>query len=142
MYLRNLVREYQGLAVEEYYAKILVFAQSSGTGKSRLVECFGQECPMINFILREETTSFPLADRGILSFLREKLSPNKINIPHATRARVITDDLISNTDWVTKFSNEAPSQVRYELQSTIFKRPSPQVIMTHTWLSYLMRHRV
>jgi hypothetical protein len=82
--LQSLVQEYQKLAVEEYYAKTLAFVQSSGTGKSRLVDSFGQVCPMINFILREEeTTGFPLADHEILSFLREKPSPNKINIPYA-----------------------------------------------------------
>jgi hypothetical protein len=86
--LKSLIQEYQQLAVEQYYARTLVFVQSSGTGKSRLVDSFGQMCPMINFILRDkETTSFPLADCEILSFLREKLSPNKINLPHTSSFR-------------------------------------------------------
>jgi len=81
--LQSLIRQYQQLAVEQYYARTLVFVQSSGTGKSRLVDSFGQVCPMINFILREEgTTGFPPADREILSFLREKLPPNQMNITH------------------------------------------------------------
>jgi hypothetical protein len=83
--LKILIHEYQKLAVEKYYAKTLVFVQSSGTGKSRLVDSFGQVCPMINFILREKgTTGFPPADCEILSFLRDKLLLNKINITHAT----------------------------------------------------------
>ena len=74
--LRSLIREYQKLAVEKYYAKTLVFVQSSGMGKSRLVDSFGQECPMINFILREEeATGFPPADPEILKFLRTKPPP-------------------------------------------------------------------
>jgi hypothetical protein len=41
----------------------------------------------------------------------------------AERARVIADDLISNTDWVMKFSKEAPSQVHHELQSEELSNP-------------------
>jgi hypothetical protein len=77
--LQELVQQYQQLPIERYYARTLVFVQSSGTGKSRLVDEFGQECPMINFILRdEETTGFPLADGEILSFLRES-PPKELN---------------------------------------------------------------
>src|SRR5271163_3052124 len=36
--LRSLVRQYQQFPVEKYYARTLVFVQSSGTGKSRLVD--------------------------------------------------------------------------------------------------------
>jgi len=83
--LRSLIREYQKLAVTEYYPKTLVFVQSSGMGKSRLVDSFGQECPMINFILREEeATGFPPPDPEILKFLREKPPPDKMNITLAT----------------------------------------------------------
>ena len=78
--LQDLVQRYQQLPVNSYYARTLVFVQSSGMGKSRLVDSFGEVCPMINFILREEgTTGFPPADPEILSFLREK-PPGKINI--------------------------------------------------------------
>ncbi|KAI9772958.1 MAG: hypothetical protein M1840_008840 [Geoglossum simile] len=55
-----------------YYAKILVFVQSSGMGKSRLVDAFGESCPMINFILRENE-GYPLGDGEILDFMCEKL---------------------------------------------------------------------
>ncbi|KIX07986.1 uncharacterized protein Z518_02640 [Rhinocladiella mackenziei CBS 650.93] len=75
--LRDLIRRYQLLDVSKYYAKTLVFVQSSGTGKSRLADAFGQLCPMINFILREPGTSgFPPPDKEILSFLREKRPDN------------------------------------------------------------------
>jgi hypothetical protein len=83
--LQSLIREYQKRAVKKYYAKTLVFVQSSGMGKSRLVDSFGQVCPMINFVLREEgTTGFPPADPEILKFLREKPPPDKMNITLAT----------------------------------------------------------
>jgi hypothetical protein len=83
--LRGLIQEYQEKAIKKYYAKTLVFVQSSGMGKSRLVDSFGQVCPMINFILREEeTTGFPPADPDILKFLREKPLPGQMNITPAT----------------------------------------------------------
>ncbi|KIX00093.1 uncharacterized protein Z518_10230 [Rhinocladiella mackenziei CBS 650.93] len=75
--LRDLIRRYQLLDVSQYYAKTLVFVQSSGMGKSRLADVFGQYCPMINFILRESGTSgFPPPDGEILSFLRDRPPAN------------------------------------------------------------------
>ncbi|KIX01890.1 uncharacterized protein Z518_07829 [Rhinocladiella mackenziei CBS 650.93] len=77
MALRDLIRQYQLLDVSQYYAKSLVFVQSSGMGKSRLADTFGQSCPMINFILRESGDSgFPPPDGEILSFLRDKPPAN------------------------------------------------------------------
>jgi hypothetical protein len=54
-----------------YYAKTLVFVQSSGMGKSRLADTFGESCPMINFILRENE-GYPPGDGEILDFMCEK----------------------------------------------------------------------
>jgi hypothetical protein len=72
--LQDLVRDKEALS-EDYYAKTMVFVQSSGMGKSRLADTFGQSCPMINFVLREEGTSgFPPADPKILSFICTNLS--------------------------------------------------------------------
>ena len=69
--LRELIRQYQQRNAKRYYAKTLVFVQSSGMGKSRLADAFGEFCPMINFILREpETSGFPAPDHEILEFLR------------------------------------------------------------------------
>jgi hypothetical protein len=82
--LQDLVQRYQQLPVNSYYARTLVFLQSSGMGKSRLVDTFGEVCPMINFILRGDgTTGFPPTDPEILSFLREK-PPGEMNITLAT----------------------------------------------------------
>ena len=58
-----------------HYAKTLTFVQSSGMGKSRLADAFGKECPMVNFVLREEgSVGYPPADKEVLSFMRKKLS--------------------------------------------------------------------
>jgi hypothetical protein len=57
-----------------FYAKTLIFVQSSGMGKSRLADAFGKECPMVNFVLREEgTLGYPPADSEVLSFMRKRL---------------------------------------------------------------------
>jgi hypothetical protein len=64
-----------------FYAKTLIFVQSSGMGKSRLADAFGKECPMVNFVLREEKTfGYPPADSEVLSFMREKLSAQNYDI--------------------------------------------------------------
>jgi hypothetical protein len=69
--LRDLGRQYHLFDVNEYYAKTLVFVQSSGMGKSRLADALSQHCPMIGFILREPGTSgFPPPDEEVLTFLR------------------------------------------------------------------------
>ncbi|KIX02497.1 uncharacterized protein Z518_08438 [Rhinocladiella mackenziei CBS 650.93] len=90
--LRDLIRQYQLLDVNEYYANTLVFVQSSGMGKSRLADAFGQLCPMINFVLREPgTTGFPPPDGEILSFLRDK-PPD--NIPGPTNRQGASSDFV------------------------------------------------
>jgi hypothetical protein len=57
-----------------FYAKTLVFVQSSGMGKSRLADTFGRTCPMISFTLRESLNGYPPRDEEILSFTRKQLS--------------------------------------------------------------------
>jgi hypothetical protein len=63
----------------------MIFVQSSGMGKSRLADAFGEECPMINFVLREEgTPGYPPADSEVLSFMCKRPSEKdkmKINAP-------------------------------------------------------------
>jgi hypothetical protein len=63
----------------------MIFVQSSGMGKSRLADAFGEECPMINFVLREEgTPGYPPADSEVLSFMCKRPSEEekmKINAP-------------------------------------------------------------
>jgi hypothetical protein len=74
--LDRLIRDFESQDTRrEYYARTLVFVQSSGMGKSRLADAFGKTCPMINFVLREQGThGFPPTDGEILSFVRMPLS--------------------------------------------------------------------
>lgn len=69
--LRNRIEVHEKEGFSAYYARTMVFVQSSGTGKSRLVDEFGQTCPMINFLLSRQDT-FPPADTEALALL---LSP-------------------------------------------------------------------
>ena len=80
-----------------FYAKTLIFVQSSGMGKSRLADAFGEECRMI--ILREEgTLGYPPADGEALSFMCKRLSEEdlrKIQLRYAlggTGARTLPGD--------------------------------------------------
>ncbi|KAI9760436.1 MAG: hypothetical protein M1840_002414 [Geoglossum simile] len=63
--------------MEEYYSKTLVFLQSSGAGKSRLADAFGETCLMISFNLRREgTIGYPPADTEIRDFLQRQPAGN------------------------------------------------------------------
>jgi hypothetical protein len=55
--LQGVIRDFECQPLhkrDEFYARTLVFLQSSGMGKSRLADAFGQGCPMINYVLREK----------------------------------------------------------------------------------------
>jgi hypothetical protein len=73
--LQGVIRDFECQSEEKrdrFYARAVVFLQSSGMGKSRLADAFGQGCPMINYVLREKgTLGFPPPDDEILSFMRE-----------------------------------------------------------------------
>jgi hypothetical protein len=83
--LQHMIRvnESRRDSAEVFYAKTLIFVQSSGMGKSRLADAFGKECPMVNFVLREEgTLGYPPPDGEVLSFMRARL-------PERYRERII-----------------------------------------------------
>ena len=46
--LRDMIRQYEEDNSEIYYTKSIFFIQSSGAGKSRLANAFGEHCPMVN----------------------------------------------------------------------------------------------
>lgn len=55
----------------DYYAKIFGFVQSSGMGKSRLVDKFGESCLIINYIFCKDN-GYPPSDINILQFMLSK----------------------------------------------------------------------
>jgi hypothetical protein len=66
---------------KKFYSRTLIFLQSSGVGKSRLADEFGQTCPMINYVLREtDAIGFPPADDEILSLMRMDLEKDQKDI--------------------------------------------------------------
>jgi hypothetical protein len=75
--LQDMIRDNESRrdSASLFYAKTLIFVQSSGMGKSRLADAFGKDCPMVNFVLREEGTfGYPPTDSEVLSFMRKRPS--------------------------------------------------------------------
>ncbi|KAI9860589.1 MAG: hypothetical protein M1813_006013 [Trichoglossum hirsutum] len=78
--LQKLVRNRN---MKVYYSKALVFLQSSGVGKSRLADAFGETCLMISFNLRRDgTIGYPPADIEILDFMQQRPSSSCSTILH------------------------------------------------------------
>lgn len=68
---RNGQRIAGGLQI---YARTLLLVQSTGMGKSRLADKFGETCPMINFTLGEANFKcYPPVDGEVRSFLCKEL---------------------------------------------------------------------
>ena len=68
---RNGQRIASGLQI---YARTLLLVQSTGMGKSRLADKFGETCPMINFTLGEANFKcYPPVDGEVRSFLCKEL---------------------------------------------------------------------
>jgi hypothetical protein len=76
--LKDMIRLYESqVPWKAYYARTLVFVQSSGMGKSRLADAFGKQCPMINFVLRgDKTHGYPPPDSEVVSFMCKEPSEN------------------------------------------------------------------
>jgi hypothetical protein len=68
--LRKRIREYEQEGSNDYYSKSLLFVQSSGTGKSRLADAFGEICPMVSYVIRKDPFGFPPRDDEVLTFMQ------------------------------------------------------------------------
>lgn len=78
--LQDTVNHYERKGFENTYARTLVFVQSSGTGKSRLADAYGERCPMIHFIVSKNPDTFPPRDWEIFDFLRRPLAAEERRI--------------------------------------------------------------
>ena len=54
--------------------------------KSRLADKIGESCPMINFILRDESAGYPPSDLEILKFTREELVSETLQEMHTSES--------------------------------------------------------
>lgn len=69
--LTELVRKYEReIDFANYYAKAIVFIQSSGMGKSRLANEFGQSYPMISFVFSGSQDATPPGDCELMEVVR------------------------------------------------------------------------
>ena len=111
--------ESRGNSAEAFYAKTLIFVQSSGMGKSRLADAFGKECPMVNFVLREEgTLGYPPADSEVLSFMRKR--------PSEQDQQKITDTPTKNRLSSSRISEEDKKKIKNSPSSARLKSLAAQ----------------
>lgn len=94
--LQKKIRKYEGeFSPDEYYSKSLLFIQSSGAGKSRLVDEFGLVCPLANYVLRDLDTGYPPSDRKVYDFMKSAPTLDlrlKMDSPHLKLERGVRDD--------------------------------------------------
>lgn len=69
--LRTYEKSFSDNSRRIYYARTIAFTQSSGAGKSRLANEFGQVCPLVFFVLREPCAlgAFPPSDVKVYTFM-------------------------------------------------------------------------
>ena len=74
------------------YSKTLLLVQSTGMGKSRLADKFGETCPMINFTLgREDFKCYPPVDKEVRSFLCKNMPEEvKTKVLHTPRKKKLS----------------------------------------------------
>jgi hypothetical protein len=127
--LQDMIRGHENGedTVEQFYAKTMIFVQSSGMGKSRLADAFGKECPMVNFVLREENTrGYPPPDGEVLSFMRKRLPVQELEKITETPMKKLSHKRISEED--KKKIMDSPSSAR--LKSMVAAKSSrPKEVM-------------
>jgi hypothetical protein len=104
--------------IDGFYSRTLVFLQSSGVGKSRLADTFGQVvCPMINYVLREKgAAGFPPADDEILLLMRQFRStlcpPARSNVwYHSLAVGVLQASFEELHKWIEQ-SSQSPTHLK------------------------------
>jgi hypothetical protein len=78
--LRDKIRDYEKDNAFDYYSKLLLFVQSSGTGKSRLADHFGKSYPTINYVIRKGEYGYPPNDPEILEYMQCNSFMNDDNV--------------------------------------------------------------
>lgn len=96
--LRSAIQKYQETSSPDYYSKAIYLMQSSGAGKSRLANEYGNITPMVTFVIREPTQSgFPPSDDPVYSFLQSH--PNSMaqkQLENSPRAKESTTETIAD----------------------------------------------
>ena len=89
-------------------------------GKSRLADAFGEECPMINFVLREDgTRGYPPADSEVLSFMCKRPSEeDKMKITNTPTKKLSSKRILEEDK--KKIINSSSSK---KLKSIMYEQP-------------------
>lgn len=87
---------------EPYYAKLIPIIQSSGMGKSRLIDEIGKSHLCITVTLRENGESgYPPGDPEITKFLKEPLkAPKDVLMAHTYMLALLDSIFCYITDWI------------------------------------------
>ena len=114
--LRTVIRNFEcqkKYVRDEFYSRTLIFLQSSGVGKSRLADTFGQSCPMINYVLREKgAVGFPPADDEILLLMQmNRRDQRKIMWHHSLAVGVLQASFEELYKWVEKSSPQSTTHL-------------------------------
>ena len=127
--LQHMIRDNESSMMrskKQFYAKTLVFVQSSGMGKSRLADVFGKDCPMVNFVLREKgTAGYPPADTEVLSFMRKRLQEKDQEIIMDTPKKTKKKSMRNSEEDKKKILCSPTSE---KLKSMAAKSPRPKEV--------------
>ncbi|KAF8536756.1 hypothetical protein BDD12DRAFT_889430 [Trichophaea hybrida] len=99
-----------------HYAKVIAIVQSSGVGKSRMVDQLSKEIPAIVYTLRKPLqTGYPPGDPEILQFLLESTSTSsRRGIEHAGSVALLSASILEIKKLVDEYTkqNSAASKDR------------------------------
>ena len=104
--IRNNERRIRGDDLK-VYARTLLLVQSTGMGKSRLADKFGETCPMINFTLGQaDFKCYPPVDGEVSSFLCKEMSEEiKEMICNSPKRERISSEFISENMAITTWNH-------------------------------------
>ena len=114
-----------------YYAKLIPIIQSSGMGKSRLIDEIGKSHLCITVTLRENGESgYPPGDPEITKFLKEPLqAPEDVLLAHSYALALLDSIFVFLMDWTEVHANISDEQT---LAKQWYDLMAPEGILRYT----------
>ena len=95
--------------LQEYYSKSLNLLQSSGTGKSKLLDELAKDNFTFTFVFRKENdTGFPPGDNEISRFLSNRSNPAWIRVAAFFAAVGLSGKSKTSEHWFSQFCSPPP----------------------------------
>ena len=140
-FLENIFRYEAEWSASNHYSRTVSIVQSSGTGKSRLVDEIGKEFLSVSFALRlQGETGYPPGDLEVTNYLRSPKAdsdihgsvvgllagviehgkpPQQFHLLHKINGQSLElmreNHLVIVTEWYTKYSGDHPNASRREI---------------------------